>query len=157
MNYFKRISSLVLAGIIGLSSTVAVKAESNDEKLNNMQQQLQQNDAEMQKKEQEKQAVSKEIQGIENELHNLNNTIAKIKRIKLLFNVKSMKHISRLNKKKIVVLEDKVLARKDIMRKRMVSVQNSSNTSLVVEVVVESKELCRLLTTYERSFYYSRS
>ena len=99
MNYFKRISSLVLAGIIGLSSTVAVKAESNDEKLNNMQQQLQQNDADMQKKEQEKQAVSKEIQGIENELHNLNNTIAKIKRIKLLFNVKLMKHISRLSKK----------------------------------------------------------
>ena len=140
MNYFKRISCLVLAGIIGLSSTVAVKAESNDEKLNNMQQQLQQNDAEMQKKEQEKQAVSKEIKGIENELHNLNNTIAKIKRIKLLFNVKSMKHISRL-KEEIVVLEDKVLARKDIMRKRMVSVQNSSNTSLVVEVVVESKTL----------------
>ena len=79
MNYFKRISSLVLAGIIVLSSTVAVKAESNDEKLNNMQQQLQQNDADMQKKEQEKQAVSKEIQGIENELHNLNNTIAKNK------------------------------------------------------------------------------
>lgn len=50
MNYFKRISCLVLAGIIGLSSTVAVKAESNDEKLNNMQQQLQQNDAEMQKR-----------------------------------------------------------------------------------------------------------
>ena len=63
MNYFKRISCLVLAGIIGLSSTVAVKAESNDEKLNNMQQQLQQNDAEIQKKEQETQAVSKEIQG----------------------------------------------------------------------------------------------
>lgn len=79
MNYFKRISSLLLAGIIVLSSTVAVKAESNDEKLNNMQQQLQQNDADMQKKEQEKQAVSKEIQGIENELHNLNNTIAKNK------------------------------------------------------------------------------
>lgn len=53
-----------------------------------------------------------------------------------------MKHISRLSKKQeIVVLEDKVLARKDIMRKRMVSVQNSSNTSLVVEVVVESKTL----------------
>ncbi len=53
-----------------------------------------------------------------------------------------MKHISRLNKKEeIIVLEDKVLARKDIMRKRMVSVQNSSNTSLVVEVVVESKTL----------------
>ncbi|PFL25450.1 cell wall-binding protein [Bacillus cereus] len=141
MNYFKRISSLVLAGIIGLSSTVAVKAESNDEKLNNMQQQLQQNDAEMQKKEQEKQAVSKEIQGIENELHNLNNTIAKNKEDQSAIQRKIDETHKQIEQKKadIIVLEDKVLARKDIMKKRMVSVQNSSNTSLVVEVVVESK------------------
>ncbi|MGH0430761.1 3D domain-containing protein [Bacillus hominis] len=141
MNYFKRISSLVLAGIIGLSSTVAVKAESNDEKLNNMQQQLQQNDADMQKKEQEKQAVSKEIQGIENELHNLNNTIAKNKEDQAAIQSKIDETHKQIEQKKadIVVLEDKVLARKDIMKKRMVSVQNSSNTSLVVEVVVESK------------------
>ncbi|WP_439875050.1 PcsB-like coiled-coil domain-containing protein [Bacillus mycoides] len=141
MNYFKRISSLVLAGIIGLSSTVAVKAESNDEKLNNMQQQLQQNDADMQKKEQEKQAVSKEIQGIENELHNLNNTIAKNKEDQAAIQRKINETHKQIEQKKadIVVLEDKVLARKDIMKKRMVSVQNSSNTSLVVEVVVESK------------------
>ncbi|MED0971971.1 MULTISPECIES: 3D domain-containing protein [Bacillus cereus group] len=141
MNYFKRISSLVLAGIIGLSSTVAVKAESNDEKLNNMQQQLQQNNADMQKKEQEKQAVSKEIQGIENELHNLNNTIAKNKEDQAALQRKIDETHKQIEQKKadIVVLEDKVLARKDIMKKRMVSVQNSSNTSLVVEVVVESK------------------
>ncbi|MBE7119875.1 3D domain-containing protein [Bacillus cereus] len=141
MNYFKRISSLVLAGIIILSSTVAVKAESNDEKLNNMQQQLQQNDADMQKKEQEKQAVSKEIQGIENELHNLNNTIAKNKEDQSAIQRKIDETHKQIEQKKadIIVLEDKVLARKDIMKKRMVSVQNSSNTSLVVEVVVESK------------------
>ncbi|MED0958700.1 3D domain-containing protein [Bacillus paramycoides] len=141
MNYFKRISSLVLAGIIGLSSTVAVKAESNDEKLNNMQQQLQQNDADMQKKEQEKQAVTKEIQGIENELHNLNNTIAKNKEDQAAIQRKIDETHKQIEQKKadIIVLEDKVLARKDIMKKRMVSVQNSSNTSLVVEVVVESK------------------
>ncbi|MED0903858.1 3D domain-containing protein [Bacillus nitratireducens] len=141
MNYFKRISSLVLAGIIVLSSTVAVKAESNDEKLNNMQQQLQQNDAEMQKKEQEKQAVSKEIKGIENELHNLNNTIAKNKEDQAAIQRKIDETHKQIEQKKadIIVLEDKVLARKDIMKKRMVSVQNSSNTSLVVEVVVESK------------------
>ncbi|PGU77664.1 3D domain-containing protein [Bacillus cereus] len=147
MNYFKRISCLVLAGIIGLSSTVAVKAESNDEKLNNMQQQLQQNDAEMQKKEQEKQAVSKEIKGIENELHNLNNTIAKNKEDQAAIQRKIDETHKQIEHKKqeIVVLEDKVLARKDIMRKRMVSVQNSSNTSLVVEVVVESKNFADFL------------
>ncbi|HDR6316532.1 TPA: cell wall-binding protein [Bacillus thuringiensis] len=147
MNYFKRISSLVLAGIIGLSSTVAVKAESNDEKLNNMQQQLQQNDADMQKKEQEKQAVNKEIQGIENELHNLNNTIAKNKEDQAAIQRKIDETHKQIEQKKeeIVVLEDKVLARKDIMRKRMVSVQNSSNTSLVVEVVVESKNFADFL------------
>ncbi|HDR6824276.1 TPA: cell wall-binding protein [Bacillus thuringiensis] len=147
MNYFKRISCLVLAGIIGLSSTVAVKAVSNDEKLNNMQQQLQQNDAEMQKKEQEKQAVSKEIKGIENELHNLNNTIAKNKEDQAAIQRKIDETHKQIEQKKqeIVVLEDKVLARKDIMRKRMVSVQNSSNTSLVVEVVVESKNFADFL------------
>ncbi|HFK1414151.1 3D domain-containing protein [Bacillus thuringiensis] len=147
MNYFKRISCLVLAGIIGLSSIVAVKAESNDEKLNNMQQQLQQNDAEMQKKEQEKQAVSKEIKGIENELHNLNNTIAKNKEDQAAIQRKIDETHKQIEQKKqeIVVLEDKVLARKDIMRKRMVSVQNSSNTSLVVEVVVESKNFADFL------------
>jgi len=147
MNYFKRISSLVLAGIIVLSSTVAVKAESNDEKLNNMQQQLQQNDAEMQKKEQEKQAVNKEIKGIENELHNLNNTIAKNKEDQAAIQRKIDETHKQIEQKKqeIVVLEDKVLARKDIMRKRMVSVQNSSNTSLVVEVVVESKNFADFL------------
>ncbi|PFJ06059.1 cell wall-binding protein [Bacillus cereus] len=147
MNYFKRISSLVLAGIIGLSSTGAVKAESNDEKLNNIQQQLQQNDADMQKKEQEKQAVSKEIQGIENELHNLNNTIEKNKEDQAAIQRKIDETHKQIEQKKneIVVLEDKVLARKDIMRKRMVSVQNSSNTSLVVEVVVESKNFADFL------------
>jgi 3D (Asp-Asp-Asp) domain-containing protein/peptidoglycan hydrolase CwlO-like protein len=95
----------------------------------------------MQKKEQEKQAVSKEIQGIENELHNLNNTIAKNKEDQAAIQRKIDETHKQIEQKKneIVVLEDKVLARKDIMKKRMVSVQNSSNTSLVVEVVVESK------------------
>ncbi|MCI0767140.1 3D domain-containing protein [Bacillus sp. TL12] len=147
MNYFKRISSLVLAGIIGLSSTVAVKAESNDEKLNNMQQQLQQNDNDIQQKEQEKQAVNKEIQGIESELHNLNNTITKNKEEQAAIQSKIDETHKQIEQKKgeIIVLEDKVLARKDIMKKRMVSVQNSSNTSLVVEVVVESKNFADFL------------
>ncbi|HEK9101144.1 cell wall-binding protein [Bacillus pfraonensis] len=147
MNYFKRISSLVLAGIIGLSSTVAVKAESNDEKLNNMQQQLQQNSNDIQQKEQEKQAVNKEIQGIENELHNLNNTITKNKEEQAAIQRKIDETHKQIEQKKgeIIVLENKVLARKDIMKKRMVSVQNSSNTSLVVEVVVESKNFADFL------------
>ncbi|PEY42161.1 cell wall-binding protein [Bacillus cereus] len=147
MNYFKRISSLVLAGIIGLSSTVAVKAESNDEKLNDMQQQLQQNNNDIQQKEQEKQAVNKEIQDIESELHNLNNTITKNKEEQAAIQGKideTHKQIEQ-KKKEIIVLEDKVLARKDIMKKRMVSVQNSSNINLVVEVVVESKNFADFL------------
>lgn len=118
MNYFKRISSLVLAGIIGLSSTVAVKAESNDEKLNNMEQQLQQNNNDIQQKEQEKQAVNKEIQGIESELHNLNKTITKNKEEQAAIQRKIDETHKQIEQKKqeIIVLEDKVLARKDIMK-----------------------------------------
>lgn len=147
MNYFKRISTFVLAGMMFLSSTAAVKAESNDEKLNNMQQQLQQNNENIQQQEQEKQAVMKEIQGIETELHNLNNTIAKNKEEQTVIQGKIDETNQQIEQKKeeIVALQDKVLMRKDIMKKRMISVQNHSNVNVMVDVLVDSKSIADLL------------
>ncbi|MEH6890078.1 3D domain-containing protein [Bacillus sp. JJ864] len=147
MNYFKRISSLVLAGFICFSGTVAVKAESNDEKLNNMQQQLQNNNNDMQQKEQEKQAVMKDIEGIQKELTDLNNTITKNKEEQDAIQRKINETHKQIEQKKqeIINLEEKVLMRKDIMKKRMVSVQDSSNVSLVVEVIVDSKNIADFL------------
>ncbi|MGG2093705.1 3D domain-containing protein [Bacillus sp. S13(2024)] len=147
MNYFKRISSVVLAGFICFSSTVAVKAESNDDKLNNMQQQLQQNNNTIQQKEQEQQAVVKEIEGIQKELKDLNDTISKNKTEQDQIQHKIDETNKQIEQKKteIIALEKKVYMRKDIMKKRMVSVQNSSNVSLVVEVIVDSKNIADLL------------
>ncbi|MGG2016692.1 3D domain-containing protein [Bacillus sp. S10(2024)] len=147
MNYFKRISSLVLAGFICFTSTVAVKAESNDEKLNNMQQQLQNNNNDMQQKEQEKQAVMKDIEGIQKELTDLNNTITKNKEEQDAIQRKIDETHKQIEQKKqeIINLEEKVLMRKDIMKKRIVSVQDSSNVSLVVEVIVDSKNIADFL------------
>ncbi|MFD0769980.1 3D domain-containing protein [Bacillus sp. CGMCC 1.60114] len=147
MNYFKRISSVVLAGFICFSSTVAVKAESNDDKLNNMQQQLQQNNNTIQQKEQEQQAVMKDIEGIQKELKDLNDTISKNKteQDQIQHKIDETNKQIEQKKKEIIALEDKVLMRKDIMKKRMVSVQESSNTSLVVDVIVDSKNIADLL------------
>ncbi|MGF9964848.1 3D domain-containing protein [Bacillus rhizoplanae] len=147
MNYFKRISSVVLAGFICFSSTVAVKAESNDDKLNNMQQQLQQNNNNIQQKEQEQQAVMKDIEGIQKELKDLNDTISKNKteQDQIQHKIDETNKQIEQKKKEIIALEDKVLMRKDIMKKRMVSVQESSNTSLVVDVIVNSKNVADLL------------
>ncbi|MDC2866919.1 3D domain-containing protein [Bacillus sp. BP-3] len=147
MNYFKRISSLVLAGFICFTSTVAVKAESNDEKLNNMQQQLQNNNNDMQQKEQEKQAVMKDIEGIQKELTDLNNTITKNKEEQDAIQRKIDETHKQIEQKmkEIIDLENKVLMRKDIMKKRIVSVQDSSNVSLVVEVIVDSKNIADFL------------
>lgn len=147
MNYFKRISSLVLAGLICFTSTVAVKAESNDEKLNNMQQQLQNNNNDIQQKEQEKQAVMKDIEGIQKELSDLNNTITKNKEEQDAIQRKIDETHKQIEQKmkEIINLENKVLMRKDIMRKRIVSVQDSSNVNLVVEVIVDSKNIADFL------------
>ncbi|WP_369901041.1 3D domain-containing protein [Bacillus manliponensis] len=147
MNYFKRISTIVLAGMMFLSSAAAVKAESNDEKLNNMQQQLQQNNENIQQQEEEKQAVMKEIQGIEKELHNLNNTIAKNKEEQSVIQGKIDETNKQIEQKKqeIIDLQDKVLMRKDIMKKRMISVQNHSNVNFVVDVLVDSTSIGDLL------------
>ncbi|SFJ88929.1 MULTISPECIES: 3D domain-containing protein [unclassified Bacillus (in: firmicutes)] len=147
MNYFKRISSFVLAGFICFTSTVAVKAESNDEKLNNMQQQLQNNNNDIQQKEKEKQAVMKDIEGIQKELSDLNNTIAKNKEEQDAIQRKIDETHKQIEQKmkEIISLEEKVLMRKDIMKKRMVSVQDNSNINLVVEVIVDSKNIAELL------------
>ncbi|SFD43483.1 3D (Asp-Asp-Asp) domain-containing protein [Bacillus sp. 491mf] len=147
MNYFKRISSLVLAGFICFTSTVAVKAESNDEKLNNMQQQLQNNNNDIQQKEQEKQAVMKDIEGIQKELSDLNNTITKNKQEQDAIQRKIDETHKQIEQKvkEIISLENKVLMRKDIMRKRIISVQDSPNVSLVVEVIVDSKNIADFL------------
>ncbi|MFI8708573.1 3D domain-containing protein [Bacillus sp. NPDC077411] len=147
MNYFKRISSFVLAGVICFTSTVAVKAESNDEKLNNMQQQLQNNNNDIQQKEKEKQAVMKDIEGIQKELSDLNNTIAKNKEEQDAIQRKIDETHKQIEQKmkEIISLEEKVLMRKDIMKKRMVSVQDNSNINLVVEVIVDSKNIAELL------------
>ncbi|WP_242222383.1 3D domain-containing protein [Bacillus cereus group sp. BfR-BA-01380] len=147
MNYFKRISSFVLAGFVCFTSTVAVKAESNDEKLNNMQQQLQNNNNDMQQKEKEKQAVMKDIEGIQKELSDLNNTISKNKEEQDAIQRKIDETHKQIEQKmkEIINLENKVLMRKGIMKKRMVSVQDNSNVNLVVEVIVDSKNIAELL------------
>lgn len=147
MNYFKRISICVLAGMMFLSSTSAVKAESNDEQLNNMQQELQQNNENIQQQEKEKQAVMKEIEGIEKELHSLNDTIAKNKEEQSVIQSKIDETNKQIEQKKeeIVALQDKVLMRKDIMKERMVSVQDNSSTNLLVDILVDSQSIGDLL------------
>lgn len=147
MNYFKRISTCVLAGMMFLSSTSAVKAESNDEKLNDMQQELQQNNENIQQQEEDKQAVMKEIEDLEKELHSLNDTIAKNKEEQSVIQSKIDETNKQIEQKKeeIVALQDKVLMRKDIMKKRMVSVQDNANTNFLVDILVDSKSIGDLL------------
>lgn len=147
MKYMKRIAGLILTGALCISSTVAARAEANGNQLGELQQQLQQSDTSIQQKEQEKQAVSAEIQSLQQELQSINSIVveneAEIARVQQ--SIAETNALIEQKKEEIIQLEDKVLARQDIMRNRVVSIQENENTHVIVDILINSENLAELL------------
>ncbi|MBO9129018.1 3D domain-containing protein [Bacillus sp. 165] len=143
MSYTRRIGSCVLAGVLCITGTSAVWAQTNQETWNNMQDQLQHNDTNLKQKEQEKQAITKEIHTLEQELESLNEVINENKREQKQIQEKIEKTNKLIEQKKeeIILLEDKVHMRKNIIKNRMISLQSNDNTNLIISVLVNSDSI----------------
>lgn len=136
MQTIKRMILIISTFLLCASGSVVTYAQTNTEALQNVEKQLQQ-------KAQEKQSVNKEITNIQQEMESLYTYIAANKEAM----AKTQKKIADTNqlieqkKEEIVTLEDKILARKAVMKKRLVSLQHDDNISLVIKVFFESKSL----------------
>lgn len=136
MQTIKRMILIISTLLLCVSGSVVTYAQTNTEALQNVEKQLQQ-------KAQEKQSVNKEITSIQHEMESLYTYIAANKEAM----AKTQKKIADTNqlieqkKEEIVTLEDKILARKAVMKKRLVSLQHDDNISLVIKVFFESKSL----------------
>ena len=60
-------------------------------------------------------------------------------------NIEETKQLIEEKKEQIVILEDKVLARKGIMQERLVSLQHTDQTNIFLEVILNSESLADLL------------
>ncbi len=139
----KRIILVLLTFVLCMSGTMITYAQTSNEALHNAKQQLEQQNRVVEQKEQEKQSVNKEIESIQKELESLYTSIDQNKAAM----AKTQKEIDATNqlieqkKEEIVVLEDKILGRKDIMKKRAVALQQNDNLNLIINLFFEADSI----------------
>ncbi|MDG4657418.1 3D domain-containing protein [Ectobacillus antri] len=115
--------------------------------LNQVEQQLRQNDALIQQKEQERAKLNEEIQALQASLEEVNASINQTKKQMEVnqANIDATQQLIQEKREAIIVLENKVLARQEVMKKRIVSMQNNDNSSLLIEILINSENLATLL------------
>lgn len=147
MRSLKRIVATSLTSIILLSTTIVANAETSQEIIRNNQNKLQQSAELINQKEAEKSNISVELQNVQNDLNLIENDMIKNKQ-ELAAVEQQMNETKKLieqKKEEIVVLEDKVHVRTGVMQERLVSLQQSDQTSFIIEILVNSEDFTDLV------------
>ncbi|MDP4083242.1 MAG: 3D domain-containing protein [Bacillota bacterium] len=130
----KRIILILFTWILCISGSIVTYAQSNTNTLQNIQQKINQQAS-------EKQMVNTEINSIQQEMTSLNTYISTNQQT-MANTQKKMDATNQLIEKKkaeIVTIENKMLARKSVMKKRLVALQHDNNLSLMIKVMLDSK------------------
>lgn len=139
----KRIILVLLTILLTVSGSMVTYAQTSTEALHNAKQELEQKQRIVEQKAQEKQTVNQEIEKIQKELNALYTDITKNKEemAKTQQKIDATNQLIEEKKQEIVVLEDKILARKGIMKQRAVSLQQTDNINVIVNLFFESDSI----------------
>jgi 3D (Asp-Asp-Asp) domain-containing protein len=131
----KRMILIMLTFVLCVSGMMVSSAQASNEAINNAQRELEQ-------KAEEKQAINREIEKIEEEMEALHTYISKNKEAMAATQkrIADTQQLIEEKKEGIVILQDKMLARKDVMKNRLVALQEDDNLNLVIKVFLESKD-----------------
>jgi peptidoglycan hydrolase CwlO-like protein len=140
MQVMKRFILIMLTLVLCGSSSLMAHAQTNTEALQNIQKKLVQ-------QAQDKEAVNKEIASIQQEMQSLYTYISNNKEAmaKTQEKIAATNQLIEEKKANIVTLEDKMSARKDVMKQRLVALQHDNNLTLVIKVILESKSFDDLI------------
>ena len=146
MRSLKRLVAITLTSFILLCTTIVANAETSQE-IQSSERKLEQNAELINQKETEQKTILTELQDMQSELHEIENEMSKNKEEVSSMEQKIDETKKMIEKKKaeIVVLEDKVLARKGIMEERLVSIHNNDQASLIIEILVDSENFNELI------------
>lgn len=136
MHLVRRMILVIFAIILCTPVAMTTYAQSNADALKSVKQKLQQ-------QAQEKQAVNNDITNIQKEMESLFTYISNNKADMAKTQVKIDDAQQQIEQKKeeIVTLEDKMLNRKAVMKKRLVALQHDDNLSIVMKVLLDSKSI----------------
>src|SRR4051794_8723956 len=146
MRSLKRLVAITLTSFILLSTAIVANAETSQE-IQNSESKLEQNAELIKQKETEQKTILTELQDMQSGLHEIENEMSKNKEEVSLMEQKidETKKMIEEKKAEIVVLEDKVLARRGIMEERLVSIHNNDQASLIIEILVDSENFNELI------------
>jgi len=134
MQNFRRMVLVFLTCILALSGTVVASAQSSSDALQNVQKQLD-------LKAKEKNSINQDIANIQKEMDSLYSYISKNKQTmaETQKRIAETQALIQQKREEIVVLQDKIYSRKDIMKNRLVALQEDDNVNVVISVFLESK------------------
>ena len=140
MRALKRIIATLGILLISLPISYVANAETTKDTLQSAEEQLEQNQQTILQKQKEQQAVHEEVEGIRTNLQALENEISQNQQslTQVEDKIKEIKQIIQQKKEEIVLLQDKVYAREGIMEKRLVALQHSDHTTIVIETLMNS-------------------
>lgn len=140
MQYIRRSFVTFLTFVLCISATIGVYAKTNQSTLHNAENKLEQNQAMIQDKEAQKQQVNQEMNQIQQEWNSLQAVTNKNKQDVAATEqrIKQTNQLIEQKKEEIVKLEDKVLARKNIIKKRLVALQQSDRVNIVIDTLLNA-------------------
>lgn len=143
MRAFKQ--TVATIGILLLSFPISyvANAESTNDTLNRANKQLEQSEQTILQKEKEQQALNAEVASIQQNVQALDNEIASSEEnlAQVETKIAQIQQMIERKKEEIVLLQDKVYAREGIMEQRLVALQHSDRTTIVIETLINSESI----------------
>lgn len=140
MQLVRRMIFMFLTCVILVSGTVVAHAESSKEALHNVEQELEQ-------KANEKNSINNEIEKLNNEMAELQTYITQNREAlaETQQRIDETRQLIEQKKEEIVFLEDKIHNRKDVMKSRLVALQEDEKMNVAINVILESKSVADLI------------
>ncbi|MGG3192555.1 PcsB-like coiled-coil domain-containing protein [Priestia aryabhattai] len=140
MKIFKRMTLAAVTGIFFMTGITETHAQSNEEALQTTENKIKETEKAVQQKEKEKQSINSDVQNIQSQLNSLHTVISSNKK-ELASTEKQISEANKMiekKKKEIVLLQEKVLSRKDIIENRLVALQQDDKTSVVIDTLMNA-------------------
>lgn len=140
MQLVRRMIFMFLTCVILVSGTVVAHAQSSKEALHSVEQELEQ-------KANEKNSINNEIEKLNKEMEELQTYITQNREAlaETQKRIDETRQLIEQKKEEIVFLEDKIHNRKDVMKSRLVALQEDEKLNVAINVILESKSVADLI------------
>lgn len=136
MGILNKITAVSLTGFLVLSAAAPAYGQSNEEKLNSKAASINEMNKEKSELENNMAEIKNELAALEKDVQENKAKLASIEE-----EIEKTKKEIEKKKEEIIVLQEKVHKRKEVMEQRIVALQHTNQTDLIIEVLLNSENI----------------